>query len=343
MPKRFLLLTGTAAVLAVILIGKWIADWGLVTIHVKNAPLRTVIASIARQGHVHVESSLDPLRPITMDIDHATPAEAVDLLATRADASWRAVIVAAPAKAPIEEAKSSLRSGGSPDGWVTSYYPLPGPMLVASGDSAIDPRQLDWKPEGPDLDLLKLLDEAAQKSGVMTLVPATWAPAVSKLPKADAAGKALHALIVSVRGQDESFLYLTEPRRQQGATPDPEITEAAAAWGGRRGSAPGADRPSMKPEWADQRARARIKKLPAAVQAESTKEYEETKAVFDGMKDLPPEARREKIREIMANPSLQEKMADARLRRDSKMTAEQRISRAVNYISRKAAAKAANK
>ena len=44
----------------------------------------------------------------------------------------------------------------------------------------------------------------------------------------------------------------------------------------------------------------------------------------------------------MANPAMQEKIDEARLLRDSKMTTAQRINRAVNYISRKAAAKAAN-
>ena len=335
MPKRFLILAATAALLAAILIGRWIADWGLVTIHVKNAPLRTVIASIARQGHVQVESSLDPSLPVTLDVDRVTPAEAVDLLATRADASWRGVIIAAPAKAAIDEAKSSLRAGGSPEGWITWYYP-PQATMTASGDSAIDPRQLEWKPEGPDLDLVKLLDEAAQKSGGMILLPKEWAPPVPRLPKVAPLGQALHSLIGSVHGQDDSFLYITEqPRRQQGATPDSPSAVAVTGGGG-------ADRPSVKPEWADQRARASIKKLPEAARAKATKEYEETKAAFDGIRDLPPAARREKIREIMANPAMQEKIDEARLLRDSKMTTAQRINRAVNYISRKAAAKAAN-
>ena len=342
LPKRLLLLTATAAALALILIGKWIAGWGLVTIHVKDAPLRRVIASIAQQGHVQVESSLDPSLPVTLDVDRVTPAEAIDLLAIRIDAAWRAVVIAAPTKAAVEEATASLRGGGSPKGWTAFYYQDRYPT-GAAGNAAIDPLQLEWNPEGPELDLAKLLDEAAQKSGVMTLVPATWTPAVSKLPKADATGKALRALIGSARGQDTSFLYLNEPRRQQGATPDPENTAASTGWSGRRGDGPGWDRQSIKPEWADQRARALIKKLPEAAQAEATKEYEETKATFDGMKDLPPEARQQKIREIMANPALQEKMAEARLLRDSKMTTAQRINRAVSYVSRKAAAKAANK
>jgi hypothetical protein len=45
------------------------------------------------------------------------------------------------------------------------------------------------------------------------------------------------------------------------------------------------------------------------------------------------------MRELMANPEIAEKMQDRRLLRDSKMTAQQRISRAVNYFERKAAVK----
>lgn len=325
LPKRLFLLAGTAAVLAVILIGKWIASWGLVTIHVKNAPLRRVLTSISQQGHVQVESSLDPALPVSLDVDRVTPAEAVDLLAIRADASWRAVVIAAPAKAGIEEATASLRGGGNPEGWTTCYYPAPF-LAGAAADSAIDPRQLEWKPAGPELDFSKLVDEAAQKSGVMIMLPKDWTPAVPKLPGKDTAGKALHALIGSVRGQEASFYYLAEQSRQRGGPPETGM--------------PGGERRQTKPEWMDQRALARIKKLPPQAQAAALKEHDEMKAFFAGIRDLPEKERREKFRELMANPAFQEKMADDRLLRDSKMTAEQRIARAVSYINRKAAAKA---
>lgn len=337
MPKRLLLLTGTAAVLAAIVIGKWIAGWGLVTIHVKDAPIHRVIASIAHQGHVQVESSLDPARPITLDLDRVTPAAAVDLLAIRADGSWRAVVIAAPAKAAIDEAVASLRSGGSPEGWTACYYPAPF-LTGTAADSAIDPRQLEWNPEGPELDFSKLVDEAAQKSGVMIMLPKEWAPAVPKLPGKDTAGKALHALISSVKGQEASFYYLTEqPRLFRGGPPE------TAGGSVRDPGMTGGDPRQTKPEWMEQRSLALIKKLPPQTRAAARKEHDEMKALFGGIRDLPEKERREKFRELMANPAFQEKMADNRLLRDSKMTAQQRINRAVSYVTAKTATKAVNK
>ncbi|MCE9542668.1 MAG: hypothetical protein K8R38_04010 [Verrucomicrobia bacterium] len=344
-PKRLLLLGGTAFLLAIILIAKWIGGWGLVTIHVKDAPVGKVMTSIARQGHVRVEGSLDPLKPVTMDIDRVTPAEAVDMLSIRAEASWRIVYLAAPGKADLNAAILQLRASNNVENWASAYYPgFQAGGLGGGNDEVIDPRSLEWKPEGPELDLPKLLDEASQKTGVMTVLPRDWNPAVRNLPKTNHVGKAIMLLVGSVHGKSvELFLLSERGRRGAGAPPD----------GGDPPQEGGASRPedknpqarpprqTVKQEWMEQRQLAQIKKLRPAQQAVAKKEMDDRKAFFDSLKGLTPEERRAKIQAMMADPAFAEKMQDARLLRDAKQTPEQRITRAVNYINRKTNAKAA--
>ena len=96
LPARMLFLAGAALLLFGILITRWISHWGLVTIHVKNAPLGKVVASIARQGHIQIETSLDVTKPISLDVDLVTPAEALETLSIGADATWRLAISLLP-------------------------------------------------------------------------------------------------------------------------------------------------------------------------------------------------------------------------------------------------------
>jgi hypothetical protein len=337
-PKRLLLLSGSAVVLAAVLIGKWVAGWGLVTIHVKDAPLGRVISSIARQGHVRVESSFDPDRRITLDVDRVTPAEAIDTLALRTDASWRSVVLMAPKAVAFDPALASMKATGKAGDWVTLFYPAP--PWIGSGDAATDPALLEWTAEGGSLELPKLLDEAAQKTGVMIAYPAEWAPPLAKPPKSAPVAQALRAMAAGAGGKTLPLFLLTESRRpSRGGAPGND----AAQEGGSAGAYPqtGAEgrRPQIKPEWMEQRALAQIKRLPAEERTAAKKEFYVMKAMFEQLKGLPPEERREKMRELMANPEIAEKMEDRRLLRESKMTAQQRITRAVNYLDRKAAAK----
>ena len=312
-----------------ILVARWIAGWGLVTIHVQDAPLGKIIASIARQGHVRIESSLDLTKLVSLDVDRVTPAQAVDILSIRTDSSWRVVYLAAPTKADLNVAVISLRGSGKIEGWNTHYYPMP--SFAGDDGQALDPRFLDLKIEGPDTDLSKLLDEAAQKGGVMTAAPTDWSPAAQRLPKENQVRKVLPALIGSVHGKEAEFFFLAERHRRG---PSEAVQEND-----------GGDQPprfaAMNPDWRDQRALAQIQLLPPAERPGAKKELDDRKALFASMKNLAPEERRAKMREMMNNPDAMDKMADRMLLRQANQTAEQRINRAVNYLNNKAAAQSA--
>jgi hypothetical protein len=351
LPRRQLALGVVALMLFILLVARWIGDWGLVTIHAKDEPLSKVISSIARQGGVRIESALDPTKLVTMDVVKVPPVEALETLAGIAEAGWSIVYLAAPTKNAINEAVLALNGTGKIENWVVSYYPSP-----ASGSDngqVIDPGTLSITLEGGDPDLGKLLDEAAQKSGVMTALPKDWIVS-AKLPKPTSVRNAISSMVGSVHGKVSEFFFLTErPRRVWGGGPGegdggpeaPRPSIAGVPSGGLpppsgvspadslRGSIP-------NPEWIQQRQRARIKKLPKAEQEQAKKDMEERRAFFDSLKGLSPAERAAKFQDMMANSELGQKMQDSRLIQDAKQSAARRITRAVNYLNRKAAAKA---
>ena len=366
LPRRQLSLGGIALLLAILLIVRWIANWGLVTIHAKDQPLAKVIASIARQGGVRIETSLDPTKLVTMEVVKVTLATALETLAEASDASWRVVYLAAPTKTSLNEAIISLNGTGKIDNWTTNYYPGPGGGWGAEYGQVIDPRSLAITMEGTDPELGKLLDEAAQKSGVMTSLPKEWCP-LAKLPKPQksmSAHEAVSTLVSSAHGKMAEFFFLSERRRRgwggggpgegEGGPDGPNGSSGAAGprppeWGSQPSSTPPASndnhgrddsRPRANPDWLEQRQLAQIKKLPSDQQVQAQKDRAERKAFFDSLKGLPPAERMAKIQEMMANSEMGQKIQDARLLQDAKQSAERRITRAVNYLNRKAAAKA---
>ncbi|MCE0482875.1 MAG: hypothetical protein LV479_01400 [Methylacidiphilales bacterium] len=58
-------------------------NWGLITVHVNDAPLGKVIKSIEWQGWVNIYTNLDPSSKVSMDVDHVPLAEAMEMLAAR--------------------------------------------------------------------------------------------------------------------------------------------------------------------------------------------------------------------------------------------------------------------
>lgn len=331
-PARTLILWGVALLLFVLLITQWIGHWGLVTIHENNAPLGKVIASIARQGHLRIESSLDPIKTVSLDLDHVPAIEALDALAIRADASWRLVYLAAPTKSELTASLLSLKADGKVDDWTTYFYPIPFGAESTAGIIA-DPRDSTISLEGDDLSLSRLLNQAAQKAGVMTLFPKDWSPALAQLPKPHQVGKTIADMVHAVHGKTDEFFFLTERgdrRRPQGEAPP---TQAPAQ--------EQAAQPEMNPDWMEQRQLAQISKLPPEKQAEAKQEIRDHKALVAEMQKLSPEERKAKMQVMMSDPDRVEKFVDRMLLRDSKLSAQQRINRAVRYLNRKAAAQAA--
>jgi hypothetical protein len=115
---RTLALTGIAALLAVVLVWKWVAGWGYVTLDVQNKPLAKVIKAIEWQGGVKISTNADPATPVTLIVDHVPAYEAVDALATAIDAETRLAYVAAKDSRQIKNVLAAFSGGNNPGGWV---------------------------------------------------------------------------------------------------------------------------------------------------------------------------------------------------------------------------------
>jgi hypothetical protein len=135
---RTLALSGIAAVIAVVIVWKWVAGWGLVTLDVSGAPLAKVIKSIERQGGVKISTNADPTTPVTMIVDHVPAYEAVDTLAIAIEAETRLAYVAAKNSRQIKDVLAAFSGGNNPGGWV----------VLAGGRGGGGPREGDGQNSG---------------------------------------------------------------------------------------------------------------------------------------------------------------------------------------------------
>lgn len=334
--KRLFFFGGLALLLAALLIARWISHWGLVTIHVQNEPLGKVLASISRQGHVRVVTSLDTNKTIGLDVELVTPAYALNVVSDRMDANWRVAYLAAPSKAILENAIVSLQNGGKLPDWTTKFYPLP---PVVGGGAVLDPRYLKLSLEGPDNQLPILLDQAAQKTGVMTIFPADWSPSVTALPSPSRTGKAIAKLVSSAHGKLAEIMLLTHQdwREWQADRRPPQQDGENRPQGGGDPFA-GLNQSRMKPEWRQERVEAQIQQLPVEQQAAAKKDVDDMRATFEQLRNLPPDERRAKWQELMNNPDVVDRMENNRALRQQSQPAEQRIDRGISYLERRSSA-----
>jgi hypothetical protein len=205
------------------------------------------------------------------------------------------------------------------------------PSLAGAGGEAMDPRLLSWKPEGTNSSLPSILDEAAQKSGAMIIYPSEWSPTAPTYPKEEPLRKALTTLATSVHGQTGEFFLLTKMNRWGGGESNPDREGRAATDDGSNQRGPA----RMNPAWRKERFQAQIQSLPPSEQEEAVKMVAEMESIHNQLEGLPRNEREAKFRELAANSSMAQTMEDRRNLRDSKMSPQQRISRAVSYIARK--------
>lgn len=115
--SRVLILSGIAALMAVVLVWKWVAGWGLVTLNVRDVPLAQALKSIERQGRVKIVTNADPSTPVTMLVEKVSAYDAIDTLALAIDADTRLAYVAAPDSRQIKNVLAAYAGGSNPGGW----------------------------------------------------------------------------------------------------------------------------------------------------------------------------------------------------------------------------------
>ncbi len=318
------------------------SGWGLVTLEYTDAPLRTVLSSLSRQGRINIETNLDPATPVTIKVRRVRPLEALDIVAVRTEASWRLAYLGARDDQAIDAALSAFRLSQPTDGW--SSFGGGGFSLVESpSGAALDLRRAVWKPSG-GTNLHSTLQAIAGGTGVFLAAPADWNPAISS-PSGGEVRRAVPGLFAKLGGRArEVFLLRGAPQRPESGDPDGDGPRWGRSWigsnptrgEGRSGPVRG---PGGDPEQAAARAEAQIALLPMGEQAEARKELETMRQFWREMRDLPEDQRRAKAQEFFSRPEMAERMEDRRLAREAKMTPEQRNRRAQRYFERKQALK----
>jgi hypothetical protein len=335
MGKRSIL--AALAVLAVALAWHIYSGWGLVTLHVTDAPLGKVLASINRQGGIEIITNLDPSTPVSLDVYRVPPTEALDIVSVRTESSWRAGYLGAPARNAIDAALASFRASKPADGWSAYGTGGFGGVQTQSGQ-ALDLRLVEWKPAGGG-GLHELLAEASDKTGVFLAAPADWKP-TAKAPKPGPMERAAPDLFRQVGGVSREVFLLRGENRSE-ASPPPESRWRGGSWIGStpRGDGPGGSPSGRDPERIAERVEAQITLLPADEQEKARAEAAEMRTFWQSVRDLPEEERGAKAREFFNRPEMAERMEDRRLARDAKMTPTQRIERSRRYWERKVEAK----
>lgn len=332
------MLLGVTASLMGILAWRWASERGLVTLNYSNAPLSIVIESIERQGRVEIRTNADLATPVTIRLNRAPLFEAIDTLAVRIDADARLAYIAAPNGKQITDVLTAFSSDTNQGGWVV-FSSAFGVEILVGEVSPPDPRHIEWKvTDAGDRSLQAMLDQGAQKTGVVFAVPFDWNPVLEKLPSSGKVGKVTADLLRSAKGNVKEIFLLTA------RFPQPEDAPAQAELGetrretvfstrrdGRRGNL----------EWATERAQARIAMLPTDEQAEARGQFDEMQAFWESIRGLPEQERRARIEEHMNSPEVQIRMEERAVTRDARRTPEQREQRFRNYIRRKEQVKGA--
>lgn len=325
MNKRTVFLGIVALSLASVIIWRWVAGWGLITVNFVEAPLSKVIASLERQSRLKIATNADPETKVTLQAKSAPVFEVLDTLAVRLDGNMRLAYVLAPDKSQAFAGIAAISVSDRASGWKTFSSGFGGGMMTA-GDAVPDLRRVSFQPTAmEDRSLHALLDQASQKTGVLFAAPADWNPVVGSLPKAGQALGVAKRLASSTKGHLQEFILIrvrgsrdqnpTEPRRD----------------GGRNAE----NRPRGNPEWMAERMEAQIALLPEEEQPEARKDFDEMRAFWQSVRDLSEDERRAKIEEMMSRPDVQERMAERMAARDDKRSPEQRTQRYRSYVERK--------
>jgi hypothetical protein len=323
----------------------WWRGRGLVTIHCEDWPATKVAHEIERQGGITLKTNLTDAVKIRMQVDKVPVAEALETFATVAEARWRLAYIFAPQLPQAHGVLTSVVSGERPEGWKTLHIPT---MLSPFEEGGVepDPRADLWnvKPEEKP-EFQAYASQAAKSVNAAILYPENWNPAVSKPPASAPIHKSAPALAKAAGGRVLEVFVVTKRERDpadgpRGEGPPGEDGSRFAGFGRRGPRDPNRPEPTeeererMRAAFA-QRQQAEIDKLPPDQRAAA----DERRKFFEGLRDLTPEERKAKLEEYFSNPANQERMEQRMSERDARMTPDQRVQKAGQYVQRKESAR----
>ncbi len=334
--QRLLLLAAAVLLLGNVAYRVW-AGWGLITVNVTDAPLPTVIQSIAKQGGVSIRTNLEADKTVTMHVKKVPLSYALEVLANVADARVELGYFLAPTKPPIDALLTALAAGEKPEGWQRFHVPLPGGMIGGADEGTSDPRLDRWEVKpAPEGTLQAYLEQAAKNVSARLEAPKDWNPAISSTPKSGEIQDVMPHLAKAAGGAVEEVFFLNGRRRDAPLADNGPPEPVRRALGMIAGGAGGDDAAVEKTMRAmGDLMQARINQMPEDTRAKAQAEFDEGKKFFESMKDLTPDQRRAKMEEKMQEPATQEKFFSGMAKRDAMKTPEQRTERFRDYIQNK--------
>lgn len=347
---RLKILLGVAAVLAIGLLWNWISGWGLVTVHVQQQPVADVIRSIERQGGVKIVTNAPSDATVSMDVDRVKPVEAVDVLAARIDGNWSIGYMAGATKADVEAGLASLATGGRSGDlrtfglWGGGGGGGFGGDMMGSADAApVDARLVEWTVSPMDTqNLQSYLDQLSIKTGLMAAVPQAWNPDLSQQPSGGKAGESLKAIVKSVKGVSEEIFVVRVMNRDRSADAGrngPPATDGGFGGPRQDGGFAMPERTEaqmqQREQWMQERVVAQIAQLPPEQRDQAQKDFDEMRAMFEKIRDLPEDQRRTAMQSLFENPAMQERMSERAAARDEKSGPQRRAERSRRYVERK--------
>jgi hypothetical protein len=327
--------------LALLLVGggwRLYSGWGLVTISVEDASLGTVLSEIRKQGGIDIITNLDPATRLSLHVKRVPAVEALDIVAVRTDASWRLAYLGAPGKTSLDEALASFAAGREIRDW-TAHGAGGFALVESESGEALDLRRAQWTPDGGGK-LPDMLQEAAEKTGVLFAAPAAWSPDVTA-PAPGPVASAAPRLFRQAGGVCREVFLL---RGRGGSGEDEGPGDRRGGWIGQAADSPGGRGGGWMaamgdPDRVAARVEAQIALLPPAEQPKARESFQMMREFWQSVRDLPEEERRAKAREFFRRPEVAEAMETRRLSRWAKMTPGQRIERNKNYWERKSEAR----
>ena len=100
-----------------------------------------VIRSIEKQGHVTIKTNIDLTKPVVMNVDEVSLAEAMETLSVTTESRWRLAYFVAPDKSTLNVAMANFAAGQRNEGWRTVHVPLIAPSRADEPDVLPDPRK----------------------------------------------------------------------------------------------------------------------------------------------------------------------------------------------------------
>ena len=178
--NRSKILLSLVGLLSLIWLGLWISSWwGTITLDYENKPLSAVLRSFTNQSKLKVITDLDLTKPITIHVRRVPVSEALEALQASAESRGRLAILFAPDAASMKNLLSALPTPTENSGILSIEYSTP--WLFRGGIDNLpierDPRNQIWTPSPQlPLQLLPLLEHAAQTTEVRLLLPQSWNP-----------------------------------------------------------------------------------------------------------------------------------------------------------------------